>query len=116
MTTFFFPRKSASFSARPSLEVTAKSGAASPIASVISCSRMPKSEGRCVDTKFIQCFKHAPSRLRRDVGPGPPAPSIGDMTMHTQSKIDELERELLRTNLPDFRVGDTVRVHYKIVE
>ena len=36
--------------------------------------------------------------------------------MHTQSKIDELERELLRTNLPDFRVGDTVRVHYKIVE
>jgi len=38
------------------------------------------------------------------------------MTMHTQSKIDELERELLRTNLPDFRVGDTVRVHYKIVE
>ena len=36
--------------------------------------------------------------------------------MHTQSKIDELERELLRTNLPNFRVGDTVRVHYKIVE
>ena len=36
--------------------------------------------------------------------------------MHTQSKIAELEREQLRTNLPDFRVGDTVRVHYKIVE
>ena len=36
--------------------------------------------------------------------------------MHTQSKIAELEREQLRTNLPEFRVGDTVRVHYKIVE
>ena len=36
--------------------------------------------------------------------------------MHTQSKIAELEQEQLRTNLPDFRVGDTVRVHYKIVE
>jgi large subunit ribosomal protein L19 len=28
----------------------------------------------------------------------------------------ELESSLLRTELPDFRVGDTVRVHYKIVE
>src|SRR5215831_5073216 len=57
-----------------------------------------------------KCFKHAPSRVPREVG------RAGEMTMHTQSKIDELERELLRTNLPDFRVGDTVRVHYKIVE
>jgi large subunit ribosomal protein L19 len=30
--------------------------------------------------------------------------------------IQELENALLRTDLPDFRVGDTVRVHYKIVE
>ena len=32
------------------------------------------------------------------------------------AKIAEIEREQLRTGLPDFRVGDTVRVHYKIVE
>ncbi len=32
------------------------------------------------------------------------------------AKIAEIENEHLRTNIPDFRVGDTVRVHYKIVE
>src|SRR6478609_2610963 len=32
------------------------------------------------------------------------------------AKIQEIENEQLRTGLPDFRVGDTVRVHYKIVE
>jgi large subunit ribosomal protein L19 len=32
------------------------------------------------------------------------------------AKIAEIENEQLRTNIPDFRVGDTVRVHYKIVE
>lgn len=32
------------------------------------------------------------------------------------AKIAEIENEQLRSNLPDFRVGDTVRVHYKIVE
>ena len=31
-------------------------------------------------------------------------------------KIAELESERLRTDLPAFRVGDTVAVHYKIVE
>ncbi|HSQ65563.1 MAG TPA: 50S ribosomal protein L19, partial [Polyangiaceae bacterium] len=36
--------------------------------------------------------------------------------MQTHPKIAEIEREQLRTTLPDFRVGDTVRVHYKIVE
>lgn len=35
--------------------------------------------------------------------------------MQTQ-KIAEMEKALIRDNLPDFRVGDTVRVHYKIVE
>jgi len=30
--------------------------------------------------------------------------------------IAELENSLLRNDLPDFRVGDTLRVHYKIVE
>ena len=36
--------------------------------------------------------------------------------MNTNPKIAELESKLLRTDHPDFRVGDTVRVHYKIVE
>ncbi len=34
----------------------------------------------------------------------------------TPAKIDTLERGALRSDLPDFRVGDTVAVHYKIVE
>jgi large subunit ribosomal protein L19 len=36
--------------------------------------------------------------------------------MLTLSKIAELESASLRTDLPEFRVGDTVAVHYKIVE
>lgn len=36
--------------------------------------------------------------------------------MHTIPKIAEIESAQLRTGLPDFRVGDTVRVHYRIVE
>ena len=32
------------------------------------------------------------------------------------AKIQEIENEQLKTEIPDFRVGDTVRVHYKIVE
>jgi large subunit ribosomal protein L19 len=34
----------------------------------------------------------------------------------TLSKIIALEASGLRDNLPDFRVGDTLAVHYKIVE
>lgn len=30
--------------------------------------------------------------------------------------IERLEQSQVRTDLPDFRVGDTVAVHYKIVE
>jgi large subunit ribosomal protein L19 len=30
--------------------------------------------------------------------------------------LEIIEREQLRTDLPDFRVGDTVKVHVKIVE
>lgn len=30
--------------------------------------------------------------------------------------IDQLEREQMRTDIPGFRPGDTVRVHYKVVE
>jgi large subunit ribosomal protein L19 len=36
--------------------------------------------------------------------------------MLTLSKIAAIESQSLRTGLPDFRVGDTVAVHYKIVE
>ena len=36
--------------------------------------------------------------------------------MDTTPKMAELEATQLRTGLPEFRVGDTVRVHYKIVE
>jgi large subunit ribosomal protein L19 len=36
--------------------------------------------------------------------------------MNTIPKIAEIEAAQLRTGLPDFRVGDTVRVHYRIVE
>ena len=36
--------------------------------------------------------------------------------MNTTPKMAELESTQLRTGLPDFRVGDTIRVHYKIVE
>ena len=32
------------------------------------------------------------------------------------SPIAKLEQSQMRNDLPDFRVGDTVRVHYKIVE
>jgi large subunit ribosomal protein L19 len=39
-----------------------------------------------------------------------------ETTMMASSKIEEIERAQLRSGLPDFRVGDTVRVHYKIVE
>lgn len=30
--------------------------------------------------------------------------------------VELVEREQLRTDLPDFKVGDTVRVHVKIIE
>jgi large subunit ribosomal protein L19 len=36
--------------------------------------------------------------------------------MYTIPKIQALETSQLRLDHPDFRVGDTVRVHYKIVE
>ncbi len=36
--------------------------------------------------------------------------------MHSSPILTKLEAPLVREGLPDFRVGDTVRVHYKIVE
>ncbi len=38
------------------------------------------------------------------------------MPTPTFSKIEALENAALRDDLPEFRVGDTVAVHYKIVE
>src|SRR6185295_1994118 len=43
-------------------------------------------------------------------------PSGEPFAMYTVPKIQALEAAQLRTGHPDFRVGDTVRVHYKIVE
>ena len=41
----------------------------------------------------------------------------GSSVMSTSPAIIEsLESSTIRTDLPDFRVGDTVAVHYKIVE
>ena len=36
--------------------------------------------------------------------------------MNTISKIADIESSFLRTDIPEFRVGDTIRVHYKIAE
>jgi large subunit ribosomal protein L19 len=36
--------------------------------------------------------------------------------MNTSPRLVEIESKFLRSDLPDFRVGDTVRVHYRIVE
>ena len=36
--------------------------------------------------------------------------------MLTSPVLAKIEAPLLRQGLPDFRVGDTVRVHYRIVE
>jgi len=44
----------------------------------------------------------------------PPSSRVSHMA--TLSKITALESESLRKDLPEFRVGDTVAVHYKIVE
>src|SRR6187455_3109434 len=38
------------------------------------------------------------------------------MAIATLSKISSFENGSLRKDLPDFRVGDTVAVHYKILE
>jgi large subunit ribosomal protein L19 len=39
-----------------------------------------------------------------------------DAMSMTSPIIQQLENENLRTDLPEYRVGDTVSVHYKIVE
>ena len=36
--------------------------------------------------------------------------------MLTSSLLAKIETPLLREGIPDFRVGDTIRVHYRIVE
>lgn len=36
--------------------------------------------------------------------------------MQTSNVLAKIEAPLIREGIPDFRVGDTVRVHYRIVE
>ena len=36
--------------------------------------------------------------------------------MYTSALLAKIEDPMAREGIPDFRVGDTVRVHYKIVE
>jgi large subunit ribosomal protein L19 len=36
--------------------------------------------------------------------------------MQTSNILAKIEASMMREGLPDFRVGDTVRVHYRIVE
>src|ERR1700755_411473 len=48
--------------------------------------------------------------------PLPLSLKIGTDTISTLSIIQNLESAALRKDLPDFRVGDTISVHYKIVE
>jgi large subunit ribosomal protein L19 len=36
--------------------------------------------------------------------------------MHASKEIQAVEKKFLRTNLPEFRSGDTIRVHAKIKE
>jgi len=56
--------------------------------------------------------------LRRDPSAGEPGEGkecVLESVMNIP-KIAEIEAAQLRTGHPDFRVGDTIRVHYKIVE
>jgi large subunit ribosomal protein L19 len=39
-----------------------------------------------------------------------------DRRRHRMNVMDIVEQEQLRTDLPAFSIGDTVKVHYKIVE
>jgi large subunit ribosomal protein L19 len=45
-----------------------------------------------------------------------PAPPKEDSAMLTSPVLAKIEAPMTREGIPDFRVGDTVRVHYKIVE
>jgi large subunit ribosomal protein L19 len=47
---------------------------------------------------------------------GPYILPLGTIDMNTTTKLADLEKQNVRGELPDFRVGDTIRVHYKIVE
>lgn len=58
---------------------------------------------------FPQLFRMLPDVRRDD------SESWKETAMQN-AKIAQIENEQLRTGIPDFRVGDTVRVHYKIVE
>jgi len=51
------------------------------------------------------------------MGSRPAAPVTLEQCLEkTMETINQLERELIRLDLPDFRPGDTVKVHVKIKE
>jgi large subunit ribosomal protein L19 len=62
--------------------------------------------GRVAATPLTEAAPRAKSRSPFSEGP----------TMNTSPLIQAIENAQLRTGHPEFRVGDTVRVHYKIVE
>lgn len=45
--------------------------------------------------------------------PGTPVPHFQDTTMNV---IDKIEREQLKSDVPDFGPGDTVKVHTRVIE
>ena len=63
----------------------------------------------------LSALTRAPERLC-EVGFPQLFRSSESETIMQNAKIQEIENEQLKTEIPDFRVGDTVRVHYKIVE
>src|SRR6201987_691068 len=50
------------------------------------------------------------------VGVGGPAESLVQMGVEGMNALDVVEKQQLRTDIPEFRPGDTVKVHVKIKE
>src|ERR1700728_2321369 len=61
-----------------------------------------------------------PARLRWVAGPRPrphsPAGSGDSATRITMNSTEIIDRDSLRDDIPDFRPGDTVKVHVRVVE
>jgi large subunit ribosomal protein L19 len=57
-----------------------------------------------------------PLPRRRPVREEPAAHLEKERVMLTSPVLAKIESSLVRQGIPDFRVGDTVRVHYRIVE
>jgi large subunit ribosomal protein L19 len=53
---------------------------------------------------------------QRWMGRGRTSRNVEDPAMLTSPVLAKIEAPMTREGMPEFRVGDTVRVHYKIVE